>query len=544
MLTILIIWLINLTIASALGSMVHALIFKNKQNLSEYLLFNGLFAYMLLIWVILYFNGFGLYLQIISFILAIIYLILQPKYVKILWQTFKGLSRRYKIIFYVTGLLVLMLSSAASSLPDNESYYIQTIKWANEQGLVKGLMNIHPFLGQFSGWHILQAGFNLHYQAFTFNDLNGLFFLIFVFYWLHRYQKDWAETKYWLGLLPVVSVFFVFFIDSPSPDLPVILLSLVVFDLFIQNYQQLDRYQFIEMLLLSGFSFLIKPTAVINVVLILLLWWRHRKQLYHISLKINLFGLLLMALWLSKNYRITGYLFYPFDFFGKELKPAWQYPPELLQYMAQLGKQESMALSANSSIFAGFWQWLRQPGIHQIINPLMVFLLMLFPMVFSLKKRKARFSNSYLLLYLLGLAYFISILFISPNFRFFLAVLIFLTLFIKSVLSQPKFYQYFNTLGWGLFLTVGIYWAVHQHWHIKNLWLPQPVSNLNARYDTKKEGNLLYHYPYDNNLFWQTGDAPLPAVHHNQIEYFKKHFGIVPQKNVEKHYYFSRFEEK
>ncbi len=540
MLTILIIWLINLTIALALGSMVHALLFKNGQSLPEYLLFNGLFAYMLLIWVILYFNGFGLYWQIISFILSIIYLILRPKYVKILWQAFKDLSHRYKIVFYVTVLVVLILSSAPSSLPDNESYYIQTIKWANEQGLVKGLMNIHPFLGQFSGWHILQTGFNLHYHSFTFNDLNGLFFLIFVFYWLHRYQKDWACKKYWLGLLPVVSVLFVFFSDSPSPDLPVVLLSLMVFDLFIRNYQQLNRYQFIEMLLLSGFSFLIKPTAVINILLVLLLWWRHRKQLNHISLKIILFGWLLAGLWMSKNYRITGYLFYPFDFFGKELKPAWQYPSALLQYMTQLGKQDSMALSANSHLFTGFWQWVRQSGIHQIINPLMVILLILFPIVFSFKKRKVNLSNSYRLLYLLGLVYFLSILFISPNFRFFLALLIFLALFIKSVLIQPKFYQYFNTLGWGLFLAVGVYWAVHQHWHLKNLWFPQPVSGLNARYDAKKEGNFLYYYPYDKKLFWQTGDAPLPAVHHNQIEYFKKHFGIVPQKNVEKHYFFNK----
>jgi len=539
MLAIFLVWLINLTIAIALGSMGQAIVFKNNRPTIDYLIFNGLFVYMILIWLTVYFTGFNVYFQVVSFILSLIYLIFQPKYLKILWETFKNLPKLYKIIFYITTLIVLMLSSAGSSLPDNESYYIQTIKWANEQGLVKGLVNIHPFLGQFSGWHILQAGFNFHHKLMTFNDLNGLFFLIFVFYWLVR-SKDWSNQKYWLGLFPVVSVLLIFFIDSPSPDLPVMLLSLLVFDLFIRNYQQLNQPQFIEILLLSGFSFLVKPTAVINVILVLILWWRHRKQLYKISSKIILFALFILGLWLSKNYLITGYFFYPFHLLGDYWQPAWQYPPELLKYMAQLGKQESLALSVNNHFITGFWHWLRQPGIHQIINPLMVLLLILYPAVLVRKTYKTVLYKPYWLLYLLGLLYFISILFVSPNFRFFLAVFIFLTLSLKSLLSRLAFYKYFNTLGWGLFLSGSIYWAIHQHWQYKNLFIPQPVSSLDARFYTKKEGDLQYHYPDGKTLFWETGNAPIPAVHQRQIEFYKNKFGIVPQKNTEKNYYYSK----
>ena len=539
MLAIFLVWLINLTVAAALGSMLQAFLFKNDHKIIDYLLINGLFVYMIVIWLILYFKGFGLYFQVLSFILALIYIILQPRYLKILWQAFKNLSHLYKSLFYLTSLIVLMLSSATSSLPDNESYYIQTIKWANEQGLIKGLINIHPFLGQFSGWHILQAGFNFHQKLISFNDLNGLFFLIFIFYWLLREQKDWNPKKYWLRLFPVVSALLIFFIDSPSPDLPVILLSLLVFDLFIRNYQQLNRPQFIEILLLSGFSFLIKPTAIVNVILVLILWWRHRKQLCQMSLKIILFGLFVLSLWLSKNYRITGYLFYPFDIFGNYLKSAWQYPPELLQYMAHLGKQENMALSANNHLLTGFWHWLRQAGMHQIINPLIVLLFLLFPAILVLKKPENILHKPYWLLYLLGWFYFISMLFVGPNFRFFLAIFIFLALSIKAFLSQPVFYKYFNALGWGLFLAVGIYGVIHHHWQYKNLLIPQPVSSLNARFYTKKEGDLQYHYPDDEQLFWQTGDAPLPAVHQKQIDFFKNKFGFVPQKNIKKNFYYS-----
>ncbi len=533
------VWLFNLTIVVALGGLIQLLVFKEEKT-KIFLLFNGLAAYMLIIWVMLYFHGFTIEFQFFFFVLSVIFLVRYKEFLRYIWQSFGNLSRFNKMLFFFTTLVVLILSSSTSNLPDNESYYIQTIKWANEQGFVNGLMNIHPFLGQFSGWHILQAGLNLHYKYFTFNDLNGVFFLIFIFYWLQLFGKAEQKQTYWFGIFPVVSLLTVFFIDSPSPDLPVMLLSLIIFDLFIQNFEHLKTNLFVEMFLLATFSFLIKPTAIINIVLVLILWWRHRRHLKNISLKILFSSLLFFSLWISKNYIITGYVLYPFDVFSNFFKPAWQYPAQLMQYMGQLGRQESLALSLNSDLITGFWQWIRQPGIHRIINPLMVFLLVLYPAVLIAKKQKLTFSNPYWLLYLLGLFYFVSLLFISPNFRFYLAFLLFFSMSIKAIAGQRLNFKYFNFLGWILFLTTGVYLALHQNFRLENTIKPQPVSSLSKRYKTEVIDNFEYHYPDNQELFWQTGDAPLPAVHKRQIEFFEQHFSIVPQQSPDKNYFYSK----
>ncbi len=537
MLLILLVYFINILIITALGDLFHRLFLKNKPSLRPFLWINGLLFLMIIIWIILYFGGFPIYYTIFLVIFSFFYLYKNPQSLFWGYRRIKTFPALVKIFLVFALIIILLLSSIQSTIPDNESYYIQTIKWANVHGMVKGLMNIHPFLGQFSGWHILQAGLNFHQKWLTFNDLNGLFFLIFVFYWSLQYQKNTWPENYWFRLFPALSVLFIFFLEAPSPDLPVILLSLMVFDLFVQNYAQLNRHQFIEILLLSGFSFLIKPTAIINLLLVFILWWRHRQQLYKISIKICLFLFIILGLWLSKNYIISGYLFYPFNFLHKSIKPVWQYPPEMLHYLSQLGNREHMTLSLNSHIITGFWHWLHQPGIHQIINPLMVFLLTIFPIILMSTKQNNQFKKPYLRLYLAGLFYFIVILFMSPNFRFFLPFLIFLSLTILSFCCPPVFTKYLNSLGWIIFLFIGFFWAIHNNWSYQNLIFPEPVSIYN-QYDSQKEGQIRYNFPVEKELFWQTGNAPLPAIHPKLIEFFKTKFGVIPQKNVEKNYYY------
>ncbi len=534
MLLILAIYISNLIIVFALGSLVQHKIFNDDSHTAQFLFFNGLFAYMILIWIVLYFYKFDWILQIIMLVFSIFYLFKQPKYIKLFIEKFSHFPSIYKIVFVTVSLVVLSLSAAYSGLPDNESYYIQTIKWANEQGLVRGLINIHPFLGQFSGWHILQSGFNYHHLLFqwTFNDLNGLFFLIFWFYWLWLYQEKLTNTAYWLTLLPVVSVLLVFFIDSPSPDLPVVLLSLIIFDLFIRYYNKMTPSLLLQLFFLAIFSFLIKPTAVVNLFLVAILIWKHK----HFIKKYWFAGLTVLSLilWLSKNYLITGYGFYPFTYFGYLIQPVWQYPRELMQYMSQLGQREGMALSLDQNIIAGFWQWLHQTGWHQVVNSLFVLMLFIFPLVLFFKKKSFQNIEAYVIIYVLGLFYFILILFINPNFRFFLAFLLFFILAIKSQEKLHRFYDFFNAVGIILFIIVALLLAKKHHFKAKNMLIPKPVSKLTYRFKSGQDDHFEYHYPDNSTLFWETGDAPLPAVHDNQIQYFKEHFDMVPQKQTGK----------
>src|SRR5690606_35447276 len=155
--------------------------------------------------------------------------------VKSQWKNF---SKFYK---WLLGILVGLTTLKSAGLPfvvDNESYYIQTIKWLNEYGFVKALANLHVFLAQNSGWHILQAGLNLSFLTDRITDLNGLLLIVCSFFYLSEFQQK--NEKHWIGFILLFNVLMFQFVDAPSPDLPLLLITPILFYFFTEKQTNSD----------------------------------------------------------------------------------------------------------------------------------------------------------------------------------------------------------------------------------------------------------------------------------------------------------------
>lgn len=164
----------------------------------------------------------------------------------IYWKFKKNIGDIYKNLFLVIGnlgkflkyylaivtILILAQCSTAPYVIDNETYYIQTIKWLNEHGFVKGLVNLHLFLGQTSGWHITQSVFNFSFLYGNFNDLSGFCLMLGMLFSITKFNSYFVEKKSFnfllVGLLPFASIFYFQFISAPSPDLPVYVLTFFI----------------------------------------------------------------------------------------------------------------------------------------------------------------------------------------------------------------------------------------------------------------------------------------------------------------------------
>lgn len=460
-----------------------------------------------------------------------------------LWQQIKSLPKAIKIFLATIASLILIQAVSNATLIDNETYYIQTIKWLNEFGFVKGLANLHPFFAQTSGWHILQSVFSYSYLPFSNNDLNGFCLLLgnlFAAFRLHDYFKNGHRINLWFGLLPLANVFLFSFSNVPSPDLPVALLSMVLFYYFIKSEDE-EAMTFNVLFLLTIFIIYIKITALPLVLLPLLFFAIHLKKM---DIKINrnlLIGLLIFILFAIKNTILTGLPLFPSLLFQKIVAVDYALPMSLYDFSFETSKCYSFFISskayAESNGFQIFLAWLN----HSFINIFILILLLVIPYFIK------RFFDSKAVWTLYGVMVFqfVFIWFTSPQFRFMIPfAMLFCLLLISLILSTEKkiYMSFFASIFLILFLMM-VSPRLGQHhtkmtfsndsFSVRKLLYPNQNSNLKTTFEAKTMGNLQYFSPDPTVYIWATGDGALPCVNAKQIQYFKKRLGIFPQCRTE-----------
>lgn len=434
-----------------------------------------------------------------------------------------------QIWFAATTLLLLYAASGSGLLPDNETYYIQTVKWLNEAGYVSGLANLHIFLAQQSGWHLLQAVFSFPFLEIEFNDLSAFALWLLCGFSVRRmdvFYKTGSRVDLAAGLMAAFLPMLLFFAAVPSPDLAVIAIAGLMFWRFLSPETRSDA-AFAELLLLGALACFVKVTGGLLLFLPLYLVYKNGR----IPWRPLPWTVALFVLFLLKNAVVSGYPLYPLTAFRFEA--AHSVPENIGAYFFGANGHLVYGLSPQEFSDASIWNllkiWLSQPSPDVWLN-LHALLAALGFLLFSLSKPKWRlcailFGVQLLLLLLSG-----------PHFRFALHW----SLFATAALATLWFMRFPRTIPALLF--VSLFAAFGFQWYIdkqpderrigfgERLVLSHDNSRLRPQTHRQQRGNLHYNAPVGYDLFWITSDVPLPAVSEDQIDYFEKYFGVYPQR--------------
>lgn len=445
-------------------------------------------------------------------------------------------------LFLKAVLAILITGAALKSVQfpfviDNESYYVQTIKWLNEYGFVKGLGNLHIFFAQTSSWHVLQAGLNFSFITDRINDINGFLFIVCTAFYITESRKQ--PKYYWMGLLLVFSVLLFQFVDSPSPDLPLLMITPVILYLFAEDNGNKDNFRAASLLFI--FLVFIKITIAPLGLLFTGHLLKSRKNLLFLTVTGTIAGLL----WIAKNTIISGYPLYPLSLFRTGLD--WTVPESLFNFIVNTTSDYGYYKGANvryDSIIDKLAFWVQMGGIAGALNKLAIALFIIVPLF-----RKTWSDKKYFTIYLVLLLHFLFVLFTSPQFRFFLPQIMFFSVFIisevlgyfkKDVLYKASlsvgaasvFILFFNIST--TTLTSNKYHAATGGFKITHLWLPEQNSRYSDMEFVKiKLGNMGYFSPVYNFFLYGTADGPLPCLNEAQLEYFEKKLRIRPQQRGE-----------
>ncbi|SIQ18135.1 hypothetical protein SAMN05880574_10743 [Chryseobacterium sp. RU37D] len=327
---------------------------------------------------------------------------------KLYWELYRFSKKEY-LLFLVISLIIFFCSSFYPYILDHFGYYIPTIKWLNEYGLVKGIANLDLTLGQMSVWHVFQAGFSNFSDPFL--RINSILLIIFTLYII--------ENKAWIHLcfLPVLLLFS----QSPSPDLPVVIFSLIMVNEIMKGNTRISL-----LFTFSVFVFAIKPTMI---------WLPVLSFLYSIFIIKSNFknlipGILIILLFFIKNIYTFGYPVFPVSIM--DFNVSWKSNPEILRTSSQYAIQKTYDMQYSYEEIQKFSardyikNWLFLNGIKSKINILFVVSLIIFT-CFSLIKKNKIISLICISLIIKS----ILVLLFSAQYRFFIDVffvIIFVTL--------------------------------------------------------------------------------------------------------------------
>lgn len=444
-------------------------------------------------------------------------------------------------------LITFLIVAQCASIPyviDNESYYIQTIKWLNEYGFVKGLVNLHLFYGQMSGWHIAQSAFNFSFLYQNFNDLSGFCLLlgnIFSIQKVNEFYKNGNKNFLVTGLLPVFNIFFFQFISAPSPDIPVYIFSFILFFYFLENFKKITIEAFYLIVILVLFLLYIKNTTLTFAIIPIILLILHFSFLSKKLLKPLILATIMLSLFVAKNMIICGSPIFPSKI-GDSFSTNYAIPHSIsVFYYDQIkyyGFFVDMDLYNSMSVFDLFAKWISMSKLNGLFNKLSVLLILIVPFfIFKFQNKKALWTLYFIMILQLFLLFIT-----SPQYRFFMNFILFFSLFCficivqdKKIITSLLILTVIPTIV-VLFLPINLnQFSNHKfmleisNFSVKNIVSPYQNTKNSTTFETIQLRNLKYNSPVKNDFFWANGNGNLPCVNKEQLDYFEKYFHIIPQ---------------
>ena len=461
------------------------------------------------------------------------------------YQEIKSFLTPFKLLFISFSFLILAQSATLPFIFDNETYYNQTIKWLNEYGFVKGLANLHLFLGQTSGWHITQSVYSFSFFYDRFNDLNGFCLLLvnfFAFQKLHSYLLRGNKMDLIFGLLPLTYIFLFQFVSAPSPDFAVYLLAFLLFSYYLHHDVDNIKNTFSIITLLALFAFYCKVTALVLLLFPMIFAIKHFQHLKKKILSLLFVSCFVLLLFVIKNCLLTGYPFFPFLFARMDVLD-YSVPSEIMNFFFSKSMMNSFYIPNNifdgASVLEIVKQYFLYSGLCGYVGIVTVVTLFIIPVIII----KKQLPQSLWTIYAVFIVLILLLTFSSPQYRFYVYFTLFFLMLILSLwITNQKWIFRLYTLSLivvTILVTVPLSYKslTKNDWlstnctlHWRNIFIPEPNSKWAGDYKKTSIGNMPYYSPKDSSNFWLTGNGTLPCVNSVQLEYFQQGFSFIPQQ--------------
>ena len=294
------------------------------------------------IWGIFFFSVYHLFFPIDAFASCLFYF---PAIIVFFLRYTKKIPVFIKSIggLKLLAIVLTILAAAAVSIQiplnfDTGYYHLNSIRWANEHHIIKGIGNLHDRLGFNQLYFLYAASLNFHpwLNDYAYHAANGFLYVI--------YTIGAILGGTFIDLLLLCLFFFIpmpyYWIGNPTPDVASTFIQIVAFryliEVFYFNTKSKERSHYIAFAaVLTALMVCIKLSngflALGFGVVTLLFFKKNSFELFEKKTLVRAFIFigLLFFVWLIRGYIQTGYLAYPASI-GK-IGFSWTVPERIAQ---------------------------------------------------------------------------------------------------------------------------------------------------------------------------------------------------------------------
>jgi hypothetical protein len=362
----------------------------------------------------------------------------------------------------IIGGIILSIAAFVSfrrvSWTDTGLYHFQAIRWLSQFGVVPGLALLHHRFGFTSSWFALAAPFNFDIFESRLTTLTGGYILLIAtLHFLISAKRLWNNQAYLEDWFITIALFWAIGFTScmgmpisPSPDLPIIFLTLTIAWLFIKIGNFPATFFILDArlipLILSAGAFTIKISSLLLLFVSLIFYVLNKTQKIKYLVIGSLFVCIIVLPSLVFSIVTSGCPLYPSSFACLDL--PWSFEHEQLKYVSNIvisWARWSGPAPENANSWNWIWPWLTSDNFN--LNRQMILLITLSPILslvyqFVPKRSDSDIVNQNKILILLGVGGTTYLIFTAPTLRFGLGYLLILPSFFLGLIC----YQFSSKL--------------------------------------------------------------------------------------------------
>ena len=288
-------------------------------------------------------------------------------YIVYLFAQLSACSRLKIAIVLSAWLMILIISAGPIIMDDTGSYHIQIIKWTQEYGTVKGLVNLHERFAFNSAWLTLVSVFSpanaIHNYYTAFNSLLSLWFMAYLLSELFNHTRSSDRLRILIILFYAIWCWPLLRGNAATANYDFIT-TVVTIVLFLELWKRRadnnpDHYPLTEMLVWPVFLFTVRiinwPLLLISLFAIVELIRRRKLSLVYCCCSVCLLS---FVVFLLRNVLLSGYLFYPvyqIDLFSFDWKGEATDAKQLVDFIKYFNRVPSLAIEETSKLTGIRW---------------------------------------------------------------------------------------------------------------------------------------------------------------------------------------------